>query len=587
MTELYLQKSGGQWQRVWFETSGGGFKMTRENPYFTQSENYTLDVTLPMDILDNRQFFQNLQRMDRSKQPPAMKCRLLVDSVPVLNGSAKVTQVTERQVKVQLLGGRSEVNFLGEDNGEYVDELPLGSIPRGSSTVDTGIRVAVSPVINESSDRGGVNGVYQFCLVDLAKQIISHYGFTVTECSVDVEPWNCLYVATAKQTRHASHVLPHWSPREFFTEFCNFFNVVLDIDETNRTVAIVTAPSFFAGREGVQLEPLDEYTSEISDDGHALAADNLSYDLSSSAGHDYDCVPENIRLFAATEDYASKADAQAAYEALSESARKRKIFKCPVGKFAGWDHDYSDWGDENPHTLFTQIDVLAPLTRASDASETSLKICPVAIAMGESVATFGTGDSAHTYTTRIYAPSIENPTGNDTVLQAGQSGIFGGSHSSQQEEEEEPVIQDLIEGDEDVDSKAEKEDRLQVMFIDDVAQTYSRVDSMQPDTYSELTSIVGFTDWQYKKSHRGNEHRHWSLSLNPTDAAHYLGELHQNGFSFNMKAKLTVKFISDTMPDPTRVYIIRNKRYGCEKIEASINEKGFDRLMTGYFYEFL
>lgn len=560
-------------------------KLTKENPYFTQSDSYTLDVTLPMNILENRQLLGNLHRMERSKQPPSMTCRLMVDNVPMLSGSAKVTQVTEREVKVQLLGGRSEVNFLAEDKGEYVDELPLGTLQADSSTVTTGVRAAVSPVINESGERTGVSSVCQFCLVDLAKQILSYYGFTVTECAVDVEPWNRLFVATAKQTRHAAHTLPHWTPREFFTEFCSFFNVTLDIDEQRRTVAIAGTPTFFAQRKRVKLEPVDEYAAEMSGDGHALAGDNISFDLSSSPGHDYDCVPENIRLFAAAEDYASRAAAETAYNALTEPARKRKIYKCPTGKFAGWSHDYSDWGDDNPHDMFTQIDVLAPLKRADDAGETSLKICPVAIAMGESVATFGSGDNAHTYTTRLYAPSLENPTGNDTILQVDQSGNFGGGNPNQQAEEEGPAIQELIEGDENMESQAEKEDRLQVMFIDDVPQTYSRVDSSTPDVYSEMTAIVGFTDWQYKKSHRGSEHRHWSLALCRTDAEYYLGQLHDNGFSFNMKARHIFKFISERMPDPRDIYIVRGKRYGCEKIEAHIDSMGIQQLMTGYFYE--
>ena len=114
------------------------------------------------------------------------------------------------------------------------------------------------------------------------------------------------------------------------------------------------------------------------------------------------------------------------------------------------------------------------------------------------------------------------------------------------------------------------------MFVDDVQQSFG--DSLM---------LMGFVDWQFKKSHKGNEHRHWSLSLNPTDADHYLGELHQNGFVFNMKAKHCFKFLADAIPDPTRVYIIRNKRYGCEKIEASIRDGQLDRLMTGYFYEML
>ena len=57
------------------------------------------------------------------------------------------------------------------------------------------------------------------------------------------------------------------------------------------------------------------------------------------------------------------------------------------------------------------------------------------------------------------------------------------------------------------------------------------------------------------------------------------------GFSFNMKAKLTLKIEADTMPDPTNIFLIRGKRYGCEKIEATVLDWGLERLMTGYFYE--
>ena len=592
MTELYLQKEGSaSWQRVWFDTSGTGIRLTRENPYFTQAESYTLDVTLPMDILENRQFFGNLQRMERRKTASAMKCRLMVDNKAVLCGSAKVTQVTESLVKVQLLGGRSEVNFLSEDNGDYVDCLPLGSIAAGSSTTDNGVRVATSAVNDETSERGGGAVTYQFCLVDLAVKIIEHYGFTVTGCSVDAEPWNCIYVATAKQTREASHTLPHWSPREFFTEFCKFFNVSLDIDEVRRTVAIVGTPQFFASRRTVSLEPLDEYTVEMADDeeGHALAADNLSFDLSASPGHDYDCVADNVRLFGATEEYASYVALTTAYYALTEAEQKRRIFKCPVGKFTCWDHDYSDWGyGDVAVPLLTQIDVLAPLTRASDAGETQLKICPVAIVMGEYVATFGTGGSAHTYTTRMFLPSLENPTGNEMAIHVSSQGNFGGNASSQGgAQEEEGTIQEFIEGEAEAGGAGEKEDRLQVMFIDGVAQTYSRVDSSRPDVYEERTHDVGFTDWQYKKSHRGSEHRRWSLSLCPTNADYYLGQLHVNGFSFDMKAKHVFRFVADGMPDPRDIFMVRGKRYGCVKIEANVDADGFDKLMTGYFHEML
>lgn len=55
MIELYLNN-----ERVFTDTSQT-VKVTKENPYFTQSGSYTLDVNIPMDILENRRFFKNIQ----------------------------------------------------------------------------------------------------------------------------------------------------------------------------------------------------------------------------------------------------------------------------------------------------------------------------------------------------------------------------------------------------------------------------------------------------------------------------------------------------------------------------------------------
>ena len=96
-----------------------------------------------------------------------------------------------------------------------------------------------------------------------------------------------------------------------------------------------------------------------------------------------------------------------------------------------------------------------------------------------------------------------------------------------------------------------------------------------------------FTDWHGFPANLGFDFEPWSLSLRQSEATHYLGQLHNTGFSFNTKAKHTFRFIADTMPDPTDVFLIHGKLYGCEKIEANVTEEGFDRLMTGYFYEML
>ena len=47
---------------------------------------------------------------------------------------------------------------------------------------------------------------------------------------------------------------------------------------------------------------------------------------------------------------------------------------------------------------------------------------------------------------------------------------------------------------------------------------------------------------------------------------------------------MEVKFKSDVIPDPSKIYIIRNKKFVCEKIELEIKNDDIEPIYTGYFY---
>ena len=571
-------------------------KLTKENPYFTQSDSYTLDVTLPMEIKENRTFFRNINRMERSKAVKRMKCRLIVDNRLLIDGSAKIVQVNEQEVKVQLLGGNSEINFLSDDEKNYIDNLDLGKITyeRNSSqagdltySLNTDIRFRQSEIYDETAETRKT--CWQFGLVDITKQIFRTFGFEITECTIDKKPWNDIYVASAKSTYDVAHVLPHWSLRTFVDELCKFFNVSFIIDQEHKTVRIKDNPTFFSVKDSIEIVPIDEYTVEMNEDSdaHALAADNLRFDMSDSEHHDYDMRPDNVRENAITETFDSYTAAYAAWSSASDDDKTGKIYACPVGKYTGWLHDYSDIGEDEEKLMFTQIDVFAPLVRNPDSdNETELKICPVAFGEIEHERTYGFGNrndmKYYTDITKEHAPSMANPTGNDTGTSLfGGSRGFGGSTSASSYE---ATIQEYIEGEASI-YKEEKEDRLQVMFMDNVKQPHYYHNG-RTNVDSESLVDIGFTDYQYKKAHKtGTLHSLWSLSLNKCQATFYLGQLHENGFTFNLAAKYCIKFLANEMPDQTKVFIIRNKRYGCEKIEAQIDSQGMQQLMTGYFYE--
>lgn len=101
-------------------------KLTRENVYFNKTGSYTYDIELPLQCTDNRAIFGSINRVDTVTEYRVFHAVLRVDNKVLLDGKAVINQVTDSAVRVQLLGGNSEMNFYTKGEELYVDELDLG-----------------------------------------------------------------------------------------------------------------------------------------------------------------------------------------------------------------------------------------------------------------------------------------------------------------------------------------------------------------------------------------------------------------------------------------------------------------------------
>ena len=50
---------------------------------------------------------------------------------------------------------------------------------------------------------------------------------------------------------------------------------------------------------------------------------------------------------------------------------------------------------------------------------------------------------------------------------------------------------------------------------------------------------------------------------------------------------IVIKFFTDDVPDPRKIYVFDNKRFICQKIELNVSDDGIDKEKTGYFSELL
>lgn len=574
-----------------YPSSGQNIKLTRENPYFTQSDSYTLDVTIPLDILENMRFFGNINRVEKKKIVKKFQCKLIVNNRILLDGSAKMVQITEKEVKVQLLGGNSEINFLSEDSKVYIDEMDLGfagvdlTESAGWGTANSQIFVIDWSKVIWTCTRGYVRFVpkevydetlgwshiaFHYNLIDMLRTIFKNLGYELGASFLDQDPWDKLYVATANYTNHPSHTLPHWTPKNLLDELKKLFNITFVFDQLNKKVTAVANSTFFSELPVNSIEVTDEFSVEMSEENssQSVSSDNLSYDMSDSSHHDYDVIDDNVRNNAPKKEFQTSTQARSAYNAATEDEKKKNIYCSPTSKMTGWINEYKDGEAIKERLELTQIDVFSPLVREEKGNRMALKICPVAIGKWvEEEEIYG-----RKYIVEYRVPSLSCPTGSDNVVKHGLENTSGGGT-------EQYTIQEYIQGEESIE-KQEKEDRMQIMFIPNTPKSVPWKIS-----YTKAMAYPAFTDYLLKKDDNAEQPPMWSLSLNPSDAKYYIGQLHNNGFSFNMKAKYCVKFAYKGIPDAKRIFVIRNKKYGCEKIEVNITDEGVAEIKTAYLYE--
>lgn len=112
---------------------GTSFKLTRENPALSEQGDYTFEVTLPLrGCPGNRAIYGHAHRIE-SPLPDILKELpfRLASPLVTLTGTARATSLTQDEIKVQLVAGRSEANLKTTDddgNDIYIDEMDLGKI---------------------------------------------------------------------------------------------------------------------------------------------------------------------------------------------------------------------------------------------------------------------------------------------------------------------------------------------------------------------------------------------------------------------------------------------------------------------------
>lgn len=560
--------------------SGSSFEYISENRAFTDSDAYTLSITLPMaGCLQNRDIFGNMERMDFDSRSVVLDAEI-IDGAFHKSGVVSVVEAGDTDIKVQFLEGRSVQNFSVDYDEVYINELDLGSYPvtlpdsPSYPSCDAGADYVPFPWANDSADGFLNNGTsgggwsestvaegklsYMPYLLFITKKICDAAGF-----SYDFSAWQesddrflilCNAVPAQWDAPQIARALPHWSFPEFFAQLERFLVCEFDIDYKRKSISMRYSKDIGALKEIVTLENVvDDFSSDVSYKDTLCkyrAASRIHFaDRGDSQWKFERCSwfielmmqdPSRVMSFDTADEYNAWYDENRSHFGKTTKDAQRgpirgKLYhvKNPE-RFFVWhvvpaNSRYLNHGQQEADCYWRSI----PLNRFSDyvfdrGSEESieLKIVPARI----DYLSWTSGSAV------FLSPSGYNE-----------------SEDIDEDEIRQPYGFCILKKDNDGDKAPEYYDKLLVAIWDG-----SNSGSAQPcPAVDERLSIIQ----RYKS--------------------------YQNGILIKPKEKIKISFLSDRIPDVRSVFHIRGRRYLCEKITATFSDYGMSQLMKGEFYPLL
>ena len=575
-----------------------GIRVVRQNPVICETEGLTMDLTFPMDILDNVRVFGRVNLIAVSKasaKATFQKCSMSVNGRVLISGTGTVTAVTDKVLKLQIRENTVNPQY-GEKGRLYIDEcLSLGTREQLMASMgavyvgDRGWRVDAIPALgfpgvrgvfclacvrNADTDgfvnepdiyRGNPDQYYieapqpQLCLMRVMEACWRALGYTVRSNAYDRSPWNDLYVASAEQTGEAARGLPHWTVERFLDEFRKLFNARYRFEGDFVDIAPQPTDESAGGIECHEVD--DEFETDFEEEGSEnIHASSIGY---SGLSDKVDEVKAAFRVV----EFESAEKAREAGAAMTKAAFETTVFGTPDGLYYGTRTTWSLGHGAEPavHNTLTRFGEYERIERGED--RTDLCIIPVSIEQANGhVRVDGTDYSGRT-----------------TVVSVGSNGL--------QQGDEYVSVKDVVDGEKTAPSRPESDTMAVFFCIGSVHDTLSVIDA-ESDRVTQTITFVAPKAYVsgYKATYGGVVESEASDSMRLTriqEGENAVGAFHSSQRTVENRLEYVYTFITDAIPDPLSTYIFRGKRYECRKIELTVREDGIDRKKKGYFYEIL
>ena len=587
---------------------GTTFEYVSENRLFSGSDGYTLTITFPLrGCPENIAIFGHINRADVAAQKVIFDCELR-DKGFYKFGSITITEISETEVKTQFLEGRSEQNFDNTFDKIFINEIDLGEpsylLPSNITPSNawnpeySGCKWVALPWVNDYS--GNIQNLAEY-IVDDAAQHRGHYAWNTDECrglswqpyllyitkkiceavgyTADFSKWEeeeeykylliCNTLPYSWYMPGFANALPHWTVEEYFEKLELFLGGEFDFDHRGKRITFSFTQATLAAKHPISLENvIEEHSTEVKVDEDRceyLESKNLVYK---------DCDNIMWKFYSCDWFIKSWQNRVVRYDSMRELLDANKWL-------ATWNGS-SQRGSNRDKLLYAADCDAYFVVRAVSRKvvrydsifkrlvfEYKCRLQPVNLFGGRIVNADEDAEQVEIEFVPAWIDETEEKYGR--VLFLSFSSFDEDIHTTGEDEEQYPFLNTtslyaLAAGEK--EKKTEYYDRIYIGWYD--GSNYYQGTGLP---YPNVEDIVIADDWS------NFNYAHFSLRLN--DSRVKRGQIIH---SINPKMRSSFKFLADNIPDVRSVFLIRGKRFICEKVTAIFSENGMSQLLKGVFY---
>lgn len=616
MTELYIDR-----QLVVLPEN---FTITiiEENPFFTKNGKYTYDISLSLLDPINARIYKHLNRINRKGDIPKNRSAyLVVDNEVMLNGTEVILEYTEREVKIQLVSGNSELNFLiGGDRklrdlnlGEadvykymnpserakqvfkdlkktyperswqfvpYAIDEESVNLFRDNFNIQVGNNFALIEVDLKDGDGKQIYPHFNpFCsgavpqpyLCFIIKKILEVLGYKLTYNAIEEhDVFKNIYIVHSFRTTFFAKMLPSWTVVEFFSKIEQWLNCEFIIDPYKKTVRLMfayQADSKFKKTE--ILEAIDEFVMELNDDNEKTVVNsNVKYSFDSEEYYKYMSLSDYIRNRAIVKDapllntlIVENETASGGFEYIHKPINTEDRFI-----------SYRKGEGNNITRTLKKVDSFCPLYNNKESTEIDIELDIIPAAM------------KYTYINAFFVWEYQ------LWLQIPIAGKGDPLIDVDNPEESDPDndlidIQDAVEE----DISGETEETYSKMRV----AIYSGLQEMDIKTRGSFPSLycrypLAYTEALSEYFEETKQPRYFGQKdVNPFRLNYLQKEIYDKSHFLDTSNIFKIDFINNGLKDITARFIVKNKSFRCIKIQKLVTHKGVDSIIKGEFYPLL